>query len=65
MPKEKLNFAIYVIPGADSTLNKEVPVGRNDENPPNFIDWKSIKPLIIRNATILSKKSKRNKEDAE
>ena len=65
MPKEKLNIAIYVIPGTDSTSNKDLSDGRYGLSSFNFVDWKSIKPLIIRNVIVLSKKTKRNRDDAE
>lgn len=64
MEKEKLNLAVYVVPTTDFTLSRNA-VCSNENFHGNFVDWKSVKPLIIRNVSILSKKTKNNREDID
>lgn len=52
MPKEKLNIAIYVKP--QTVLYED-----NHKNIGNSVSWLSIKPLILKNVQILSKKRKK------
>lgn len=50
-----MNLAIYVKPGLNSNKN-------GCESYENIVNWKSIKPLIVKNVTVLSKKRKRFEE---
>ena len=56
LPKGKMNLAIYVKPGFEK--------GDCQERSSSYIDWKMIKPLIIKNICVLSKKKKQANGDS-
>ena len=46
-----MNITVYAVPAADGHSAEG-----SGESP--FVDWRSVQPLLLRNVTVLSKKTK-------